>query len=152
MKRKNYVAYGSNLNVAQMRFRCPDAKIIGTGFLKDYRLLFRGSKTGSYLTIEPKVGSKVPIVVWSVSDNDEMSLDRYEGFPTFYYKKEISVVIEDIKSHISKKVNSFVYIMHEDRPLGVPTARYLNTCVNGYRAFGFNEEFLYKAIKDSEPV
>ncbi len=28
--KKFYLAYGSNLNVEQMRFRCPDARIVGT--------------------------------------------------------------------------------------------------------------------------
>ena len=49
MKEKRYyIAYGSNLNVGQMRMRCPSARIIGTSVLKDYELLFKGSKTGSF--------------------------------------------------------------------------------------------------------
>ena len=52
--KRYYIAYGSNLNVQQMRWRCPGARIIGTSEMKDYRLLFKGSKTGSYLTIEPE--------------------------------------------------------------------------------------------------
>lgn len=43
-------SYGSNLNVTQMKTRCPSARIIGTSVIKDYELLFKG-KTGSYLTI-----------------------------------------------------------------------------------------------------
>ena len=45
--KRYYIAYGSNLNVQQMRWRCPGARIIGTSELQDYRLLFKGSKTGS---------------------------------------------------------------------------------------------------------
>lgn len=53
MKEKRYyIAYGSNLNVPQMRMRCPHATILGTANLKGWELLFKGSKTGSYLTIE----------------------------------------------------------------------------------------------------
>ena len=53
MKEKRYyIAYGSNLNVGQMRMRCPHATILGTANLKGWELLFKGSKTGSYLTIE----------------------------------------------------------------------------------------------------
>ena len=51
MDKRYYIAYGSNLNVRQMRMRCPSARIIGTANLKDYELLFKGSKTGSYLTV-----------------------------------------------------------------------------------------------------
>ena len=43
--KRYYIAYGSNLNVQQMRWRCPGARIIGTSELQDYRLLFKGSKT-----------------------------------------------------------------------------------------------------------
>ena len=48
MKTRYYIAYGSNLNIPQMRMRCPQAKIIGTSEIKDYELLFKGSQTGPY--------------------------------------------------------------------------------------------------------
>ena len=89
--KKFYLAYGSNLNVKQMQFRCPDARIVGTAEIPNYQLLFKGSKTGSYLTIEPKRGCTVPAAVWSVSERDELALDRYEGYPHFYYKTELEL-------------------------------------------------------------
>ena len=45
--KKFYLAYGSNLNVKQMQFRSPDARIVGTAEIPNYQLLFKGSKTGS---------------------------------------------------------------------------------------------------------
>ena len=84
MEKRYYIAYGSNLNVHQMRMRCPSARRIGTSELKGYELLFKGSKTGSYLTVEKKPGSSVPVGVWEVTQADEKALDRYEGFPNFY--------------------------------------------------------------------
>ena len=65
---KYYLAYGSNLSMAQMAQRCPDAVYVGTAELKDYQLLFKGSQSGSYLTVEPKKGSMVPVLVWRISD------------------------------------------------------------------------------------
>ena len=50
-KKRYYLAYGSNLNKAQMQKRCPGAKPIGKGLLEGYELFFKGSKTGYYLTI-----------------------------------------------------------------------------------------------------
>lgn len=81
--KKYYLAYGSNLNIRQMKFRCPTAKIVGTAIIKDYELLYKGSKTGSYLTIEKKKGSVVPVAVWEVTKSDERSLDTYEGATRF---------------------------------------------------------------------
>lgn len=51
---KLYVAYGSNLNLKQMAYRCPSASIYGTGQLTNWELLYRGSATNSHATIAKK--------------------------------------------------------------------------------------------------
>ena len=112
MERRYYIAYGSNLNVRQMKYRCPTARIIGTSVIKDYELLFKGSKTGSYLTIEKKKGEQVPVVIWETKESDELALDRYEGCPQFYYKTEMYLPIKGIKSKKIRIRKAYVYIMH----------------------------------------
>lgn len=149
MNKKYYVAYGSNLNIHQMKMRCPGARIIGTSVIENYQLLFKGSKTGSYLTIEPKDGAKVPVAVWEVTRTDEMALDRYEGYPNFYYKKEMILNVKGIVTGKMRRRTAFIYIMHEERALGMPSSFYVNTCLEGYQAFGFDERYLYDAIKIS---
>lgn len=57
-----------------MKFRCPGAKVVGKSVIKNYELLYKGSKTGSYLTIEKKNGSVVPVAVWEVTADDEKDL------------------------------------------------------------------------------
>lgn len=74
--KRYYIAYGSNLNIRQMRIRCPHARVIGTAVINDYELLFKGSRTGAYLTIEPKEGGEVPVAVWEVTESDETALDQ----------------------------------------------------------------------------
>lgn len=148
--KKYYLAYGSNLNVQQMKYRCPDAKPVGTAWIHGYQLLFKGSKTGSYLTIEKAENSAVPIAVWEVSEADERRLDAYEGFPTFYYKTEMKLPMELLKNGKTKTLTAFVYIMHEDRPLGIPSSHYVRTCVQGYRDFGFDLKHLRLAFDISE--
>ena len=149
MSKRYYIAYGSNLNIPQMRMRCPGARIIGTSVIEDYHLLFKGSKTGSYLTIEPMEGSEVPVVIWEVTETDEKALDRYEGYPNFYYKTEMTLDIKGIRTGKIRKRQAFVYIMHEERELGIPSWYYVNTCLDGYRAFGFDEKYLFDAIRIS---
>ena len=149
MEKRYYIAYGSNLNIPQMRMRCPGARIIGTSVIKDYQLLFKGSKTGSYLTIEPMEGAEVPVVIWEVTETDEKALDRYEGYPNFYYKKEMNLDIKGIRTGKVRRRDAFIYIMHEERELGIPSWYYVNTCLDGYRAFGFDEKYLFDAIRIS---
>ena len=143
-KKKYYIAYGSNLNIRQMRFRCPGTKPIGISAIPDYELLYKGSKTGSYLTIEKKKGSLVPIVVWEVTAADEKRLDAYEGYPNFYYKKEMKLPVR-LANGKTKKLTAFIYIMHEERELGCPSLAYIRTCKEGYRNFGFDQKYLETA-------
>ena len=152
MKKRYYIAYGSNLNIEQMRRRCPQARIIGTAEIKDYELLFKGSLTGSYLTIEKSMGSRVPVAVWETTEADEAALDRYEGFPTFYYKAEMELDIKGIRTGRIRHRNCYVYIMHEERKIGVPSYYYVDTCLEGYRAFGFDESYLWRAVENSRRV
>ena len=80
---------------------------------------------------------------------DEQALDRYEGFPTFYYKAEMKLPIKGIRSGRIRLRDTFVYIMHENRPYGVPSRFYMATCLEGYRSFGFDEKYLKWAYVDS---
>lgn len=148
--KRYYIAYGSNLNLSQMRFRCPTAEVRGTTLLKGWELLFKGSGTGSYLTIERRDGGEVPAVVWEVTAEDEKALDLYEGYPSFYYKHEIRVRYKGIRTGRYRTVTAFAYIMHEERPVGIPSCMYMRTCLEGYRTFGFDRAVLFRAYTRSE--
>lgn len=147
MNKRYYIAYGSNLNLEQMHFRCPTARILGTSVINDYELLFKGSLTGAYLTVEKKKGSKVPVAVLEVTAEDELSLDRYEGYPRFYYKKDMTLNVKGIG-----KMDCFVYIMHENRKIGIPSSAYVEAVLDGYAAFRFNKRYLTKAVKKSKEI
>jgi len=149
MTKRYYIAYGSNLNIDQMSYRCPGARVVGTSEIPDFELLFKGSKSGAYLTIEPKKGAKVPVAVWEVTADDELSLDRYEGYPNFYYKTEVEIPVIGIRDRKVRKLKAFIYIMHEEREIGVPSQRYVDVCLEGYEAFGFDENYLYDALNIS---
>lgn len=148
MRKKNrfYVAYGSNLNLTQMKRRCPGASVAGTAVLNDYRLLFRGGQGGAVATIEPFTGGSVPILLWDITPSDETSLDIYEGWPRLYRKEEVKVRLN------GKTVNAMAYVMNEGRPLGQPGAFYYNTILEGYESAGFDPEVLKKATEDSAEI
>ena len=149
MKERLYLAYGSNLNICQMYYRCPGAKIVGTTNIEGYELLFKGSQTGAYLTIEEKAGSKVPAAVWATTAADEAALDRYEGCPIFYYKREMKLPVKDIKTGEIQQRSVYVYIMHEERKCGLPSWNYIETCLEGYRDFHLPEKFLWQAVEET---
>lgn len=143
MNKKIYIAYGSNMSEAQMAQRCSDATLAGTGRVNGYELLFKGSLTGCYATIEKKADAFVPVVLWCISAADERRLDAYEGFPRFYYKKEVEVETDD------GTIRGLVYIMHEDRCFGIPETWYYQNMERDYRKFGFNLSILRRGLRNS---
>lgn len=141
-----YIAYGSNMSVEQMAHRCPGAKIVGTGHIEGYNLLFRGRPYSAVATVEQgKPRSKVPVLVWEIDKNHERALDIYEGFPTLYTKVNIPVQM-DSGEYIEE---AMAYVIDPTLEFGAPTAYYFNVIRDAYLEFGFNIEVLRYAVKKS---
>ena len=147
MKKKTtyYIAYGSNMNLAQMAFRCPTARLVGTAEIKDYRLLFRGFPNSAVATIESQKGMSVPVLVWTIEPADEIALDRYEGYPNLYRKETLSVTVN------GKRRKAMVYIMNitEHRIITTPSKYYFEVIRSGYKANGIDTEPLKEALRFS---
>lgn len=135
-----YIAYGSNLNLPQMAFRCPTAEVVGKSELKDYELLFRGGRRGAVATVEPKEGSTVPVLLWKIRRMDEAALDRYEGYPRFYDKQMMKVELD------GRTVSAMVYIMTPGHEFGIPSDYYADVIWQGYESAGFDTGILTDAI------
>ncbi|MCM1221910.1 MAG: gamma-glutamylcyclotransferase [Lachnospiraceae bacterium] len=136
-----YIAYGSNLNLAQMAVRCPSAKVYATGVLNNWELIYRGADGNSHATIKRKSGSTVPVLVWEIQPRDEYHLDIYEGYPRYYFKKNIMVYIGE------RKKKAMVYIMDERRLPGRPSAGYVETIRQGYIDNDLDMSVLEKSLK-----
>ena len=126
-----YIAYGSNMVEEQMDHRCPNARLIGMGQLSNHRLEFY-----LHATVERSRahGASVPVAVWEIDADDERSLDRYEGFPTYYTKHRRKVLMDD-----GSEIEGMVYIMNMIRPL-IPHASYYNGIRDAYVKLGIGFE------------
>lgn len=144
MMRSIYLAYGSNLNIKQMGDRCPDAIKIGVGKIENYKLNFRGTRRGSGVAnIERCKGASVPVGIWAISKNDELSLDMYEGYPYLYMKDYLRFTYED-KDYIG-----LAYIMRPGHPEIMPSTVYEGTIREGYKDFGIETDPLDAAVEYS---
>ncbi len=135
---KLYFAYGSNINLEQMVYRCPDAQVVGPVALEGYELLFRGSGVA---TIGPKEGSTVHGLLWRLTPDCERSLDRYEGYPHLYGKQPVTV-----RDAQGRELTVMAYVMSERyRAPAVPPTSYYQGILEGYRQSGLPVEALKKA-------
>lgn len=143
MEKRLYVAYGSNLNILQMKHRCPTAKLCGTGTVANYQLQFKGRPQSAFATISPKEGSSVPVAVWELQPRDERALDLYEGYPSHYFKQDIPVRMD------SKEVVGMAYIMDLKMDHGLPSLDYYQTVQEGYEDCGLDVSVLEQAVVES---
>lgn len=143
MTKKFYLAYGSNLNMAQMKIRCPGAKVYGETVLEDSVMTFRSHNArGGVANIERCKGNQVRAMVYTITSADEEELDIYEGFPFLYYKKDIEVKVG------GKAIKAMIYLMEpEDYPLAAPSHYYTNVIAQGYLDVGWPTDEFYSWVK-----
>ena len=63
---KLYMAYGSNLNMANMSSRCPDAKLLGSMYIPKWKLVFR-----HVADIVPTYDKEdlLPVGLWEITED-----------------------------------------------------------------------------------
>ena len=129
-----YFAYGSNLNLFQMKRRCKDSVFLKKYELKGYKLNFRSKYRAA--DIEKSKNSIVPGALFEISKSDEKKLDVYEDFPILYKKLYFT--------YYNK--TGMTYIMVNKTEFRYPTERYLNVLKQGYRDSKLHNKFLIKAL------
>ena len=85
-----YAAYGSNMHPEQMLQRAPHSPMAGTGWLHGWRLTFGGEDIGwegALATLVEDPDSKVFVVLYDMTKEDEENLDRWEGSELGVHKK-----------------------------------------------------------------
>ena len=128
---KLYFAYGANLNLNDMAYRCPDARPLKSFRLRNWQLAFNG-----VATIQPNTDEVVNGALWEITEECEDSLDIFEGFPYLY-----------TKIHLEQDGEQFmVYVMNDDDP-APPSRSYLNTITEGYQHWNLPVAELHQAVK-----
>jgi gamma-glutamylcyclotransferase (GGCT)/AIG2-like uncharacterized protein YtfP len=82
LEQQLYFAYGANMHPENMSWRCPQALARGAVVLRDWEL-----KLYSHATIEQRRGASVGGVLWEITPDCELSLDAFEGYPSYYTKR-----------------------------------------------------------------
>lgn len=143
-----YFAYGSNMNLSQMAFRCPDAEVVGPVRVDGYRLVFCGNTGGTGVaTILLQPGFHVDGLLWRIDETAEQNLDHYEGYPYLYKKEEITVHGQGLPAQ-----KAMVYTMNEpyrSQP-ALPSEQYLHGILRGCKQNGISQRPVMEAVKWTE--
>jgi hypothetical protein len=112
-----YFAYGANMHPKSMKARCPAAVPIGSLKLRDWHLEFY-----NHATIVPEPGAHVPGVLWSITKDCEIALDAFEGYPTYYTKRNWH----------QNGLDFFFYEMTPSNQFGRPGTAYVSNIIDSY--------------------
>ena len=128
---KLYLAYGSNLNIKQMSYRCPTARPVGSAMIYGWELCFRGV-ADIMKSQDPNM--LLPVGIWEIEPSDEQALDIYEGYKPsgrgLYDKMNICGIM--------------TYTMNSN-DYRAPSTPYFDTILKGYHDFGLDTRYLYDA-------
>lgn len=113
-----YFAFGSNLHLGQMAKRCPESRYIGTAKLHDYR--FQINQRG-YANVVSSPGDCVEGLIYLLSLTDEARLDKSEGVPTAYQKRNLVIELFTAAiDHVGRAVPELVQQLERSEPCSVP--------------------------------
>jgi len=130
-------AYGMNTNAAGMADRCPGAVSLGRSWLANYRLRFAG-----HADIVENSEHNVEGVLWEITDEHLARLDNFEGYPSYYDRKEV-IVYCVADGTVVPAIAYFMQLGYSDQK---PSDQYLTTVYNGYKEHGVPCDQLLEAL------
>jgi gamma-glutamylcyclotransferase (GGCT)/AIG2-like uncharacterized protein YtfP len=138
-----YFAFGSNMDTAQMRQRCPSAQVVASALLPRHRLVFNGFSRawgGAVASVVRDPTCDVPGVLYDLDADDVARLDAFEGHPWVYARCARRVRLSD-----GAQKRAQVYIHTQPERVGRPSWRYTMTIWRAYRTRGFDDAPLLDA-------
>jgi len=144
MKTALYFAYGSNLDEAQMRERCPGAAPLGVATLPNHELAFGGFShrwDGAVASVRRARGRQVQGLLYRLPPEDLGALDRFEGHPFSYERTTRMVLTADGRRR------ALVYLQPEETfEAWAPQPRYFAVLAREYARRGFGLDELEAAV------
>lgn len=134
-----YAAYGSNMNPAQMRTRCPHSPFAGTGWIPGWRLTFGGEDLGwegALATLVEDPAGAVFVGLYDITAYDRISLDKWESADTGLYQT-ITLRVSTLETDVL----AWTYVLNGYEG-GLPSARYLGLIAEAAEAAGAPAEYV----------
>jgi gamma-glutamylcyclotransferase len=137
-------AYGSNLDERQMLDRCPSAVVEARASLANHALVFGGYSVrwdSAVASLARVKGARVDGVLYRISPEDLTRLDRFEGNPFAYERRQKLVVDEH-----GRRRRAQVYLQPaEALERWTPGDRYFRVLWRAYGRLGFDQAALVAA-------
>lgn len=143
-----YFAYGSNMNRAQIKKRCPGSAFVDIGILQDFS--FQLTERGT-ATVVPDDGHFVMGAILDISLQDKACLDRKEGVANEIYYRHLAPIVN---GRTGETIIASVYTATAKIAADICRPGYGKVIIEGAVEIGLSAEYLkilYRVLrKDME--
>lgn len=133
-----YFAYGSNMDLEQMKLRCPGSSVIGIGQLSHYTMAFtrwsRSWKSGT-ADILPERGAIVHGVLFDLTVEGLKKMDKFADYPNSYLRQDVTVLCG------GEPLPAMTYVARR-QGVYLPSKSYLGKMVQGGVQNNLPEEYI----------
>lgn len=154
---KLYFAYGSNLDLARIKSRCPDSSFREVALLEGYQLCFPLLSEGSGVaSIRSFANSIIYGAIYNVSHDDIAKLNTYEGYEINGTQNVYNQIRLRVRTLSGEEVECLSYVAicdHAD--YNVPTEQYLGYIVGGLKRltqFGVPTDYIEKVANAAKNI
>ena len=145
----HYFAYGSNMQPAQMRRRCPGSVAVGPAIAHGYALVFPVHSTGDWqggvASLDPAPGHAVQGVLYQITPDDHAALDHYEAVDQGMYRREQITLTHPPTPACpdGRTGTALTYLAnHGYNAPAPPSRRYLDALITGAKHHRLDEKYI----------
>ena len=129
-----YFAYGSNMDLEQMHFRCPKARPLKTARLENHKFLINPRGVASIIE---SPDHHVEGLLWELTEECEASLDVYESVAAGHYVKQ-TVKLKGFED----EDDILVYVASDQTPSYTPRDGYFEKILRAAKAAGLSDPYI----------
>ena len=138
----NIFAYGSNMDCAQMRDRCPSARFVCTAKLVNHRLAFTRTSINRNCGVADALqeeGSDMWGVVYEIDDAELPRLDQLEGVNSGSYVRRNE---QHLLTFDDRAITASIYFANPQPNPPLPNAEYKRLIVDGAKFWQLPTDYI----------
>ncbi len=136
-----YFSYGSNISLEKMLKLCPNARLVGTGYLADYQLVFTAhleQRSRGGADVVPQTGEEVWGLTYEISDAELAAMDANKFYPAIYDRIEVPIHLQNAQT----TVLAWTYVMQDkQKSFAQPTVEYVQLLLTAAQANQFPQAY-----------
>lgn len=123
-----------------MQKLCPNAELLGAGYLSDYQLVFTThlqQRNRGGADVVPATGEEVWGLLYAISDTELAAMDANKFYPEIYDRIPVTIQLREGAGY-NTVANVWTYVMQDkQKSYAQPTEEYVNLLLDAAKANEF---------------